>query len=479
MKIAAAYIRVSTEDQAEYSPAAQLVEIRRYAEKNGFVIPDEYIYVDEGISGRTDHREAFQRMISTAKQKDKPFDAILLWKFSRFARNREDSIVYKSMLRRKGIDVISITEPTGNGGPTDVLMEAMIEAMDEYYSINLSQEVKRGMTEKARRGGLQSNPSFGYKVKDHRLVPHETEADIIREIFRRWNAGEGLRDLAWWVNDQGITTHRGNKFENRTIEYILRNPVYIGKLRWNPTGRTRRKFDNPNIILADADHEPLIDMETWETAQDRMDTQKALHPYHAKPSYDRKDWLAGVVRCAACGATLVFSKPHYFICNNYVRGQCRHTQHVPVDRLHQAVIDRLWFDAHSINDIDCTVVRAAGAPDERAQIEKQLAILDRKKARAREAYLAGADTVEEYKETRSAIEKQVQDLNNQLASLEDAQDKSSISELLKSKIATRLAVLENPNVGIPEKFEAINSIIDRCIFDRDKNLLEITYRLMM
>ena len=165
MKTAAAYIRVSTEDQVEYSPASQLEKIREYAKRNDYILPEEYIFMDEGISGRnTVKRTAFNRMIGTAKTKPKPFDAILLWKFSRFARNREDSIVYKSMLRKQcGIDVISISENVGDD-KMSVIIEAMIEAMDEYYSINLAEEVKRGMTEKAGRGQAVTIPSFGYDI---------------------------------------------------------------------------------------------------------------------------------------------------------------------------------------------------------------------------------------------------------------------------------------------------------------------------
>ena len=86
IKIAAAYIRVSTEDQVEYSPASQLEKIKEYAKRNGYILPEEYIFRDEGISGRnTKKRVEFNRMIGIAKQKPKPFDTILLWKFSRFA----------------------------------------------------------------------------------------------------------------------------------------------------------------------------------------------------------------------------------------------------------------------------------------------------------------------------------------------------------------------------------------------------------
>ena len=147
MIIAAAYIRVSTDDQTELSPDSQIKNIREYAKSHDMIVPDEYIFRDDGISGRTaTKRPDFNRMIATAKQKTKTFDVILVWKFSRFARNREDAVVYKSMLKKLGIDVVSISEPVGDD-KMSVLIEAMIEAMDEYYSINLSEEVNRGMLE--------------------------------------------------------------------------------------------------------------------------------------------------------------------------------------------------------------------------------------------------------------------------------------------------------------------------------------------
>ena len=206
-KIAAAYIRVSTDDQVEYSPDAQLVEIRKYAASHGYILPQDYIFLDEGISGKhTEKRPEFNRMIGIAKCKPRPFDAILLWKFSRFARNREDSIVYKSMLRKDlGIDVISISEPLADD-KMSILMEAMIEAMDEYYSVNLAEEVKRGMTEKARRGGLQSTPAFGYRVEHNRLVPVPEEAALVRSIFERFISGQGLFPIAKWLNEMGVKT---------------------------------------------------------------------------------------------------------------------------------------------------------------------------------------------------------------------------------------------------------------------------------
>ena len=164
MKIAAAYLRVSTEEQDEYSLDSQLKMIREYANKNDYIVPDEYVFVDDGISGRTaKKRNAFQSMIAQAKEKDRQFEAILLWKFSRFARNQEESIVYKAMLRKLGVSVISISEPLPDG-PFASLIERIIEWMDEFYSIRLAGEVKRGMQEKASRGEPVTIAPFGYRM---------------------------------------------------------------------------------------------------------------------------------------------------------------------------------------------------------------------------------------------------------------------------------------------------------------------------
>ena len=146
LKIAAAYIRVSTDDQEEYSPDSQVRLIREYARKNGYLLPEEYVFQDDGISAATARkRPAFNRMIALAKEKERLFDAILVLMFSRFARNREESVLYKGLLRKQGISVISVKEPAVDG-PFGTLIESIIEWFDEYYLINLSAEVKRGMS---------------------------------------------------------------------------------------------------------------------------------------------------------------------------------------------------------------------------------------------------------------------------------------------------------------------------------------------
>ena len=198
MRTAAAYIRVSTDDQLEYSPDSQLLQIRRYAKDNGFLLPQQWVFVEEeGRSGRqSSKRPEFLRMIAAAKQSPKPFDAILVWKYSRFARSRQDSIVYKSMLRKElGIDVISVSEYLGDDKMA-IITEAIIEAMDEFYSVNLAEEVTRGMAEKARRGQPLTYAPFGYRIEDKRYLPDPVTAPLVQMIFADFLAGMGYREIA-------------------------------------------------------------------------------------------------------------------------------------------------------------------------------------------------------------------------------------------------------------------------------------------
>ena len=479
-KIAAAYIRVSTEDQVELSPASQLVEIRKWAASHGYIVPEEYVFADEGISGRkVVGRDAFRQMIGTAKQKPKPFDAILLWKFSRFARNRDDAVMYKSILRKQlGIEVLSISEPMAEG-KMGIITEALIEAMDEYYSINLAEEVKRGMEEKHRRGELQSSPSYGYRVENNTLVPVEPEASHVKEIFRRFVSGEGAYPISRYLNDIGARTHRGNRFENRTVEYILRNPVYIGKLRWNPSGRTRRDFENPGIVLVDGKHEPLIDAETFDAAQKRMAELKAVWKYHGRPIEAKKDWLSGLVRCASCGATMIWSKPHYWKCNNFVRASCKTSQHISDELLKDAVIRRLQMDVDGSADLFFSVSRATDGGDaELSSLQSARDSAARRLDRLRDAYLSGADTVEEYKAAKLSTQRQIAELDEKISRYQKETSAAATSAELQKRLRSALKTLTSDRATVAQKHAAAQSVIDYAVWNKAENLLQIHYRLI-
>ena len=137
------YARYSSDNQREESIEGQLRECKAFAEKNDIQIIETYI--DRALSARTDRRPDFQRMIKDSS--GKRFEVVIVWKLDRFARSREDSVVYKAILKRAGVEVVSIREPLAEGSYSGV-MEAIYESFAEAYSVNLSQEVKKGMTEK-------------------------------------------------------------------------------------------------------------------------------------------------------------------------------------------------------------------------------------------------------------------------------------------------------------------------------------------
>lgn len=235
MQFGAGYIRVSTDNQDEYSPEAQKRLILEYAKKHDIVINKQHIFEDIGISGtNAAKRASFQDMIALAKSKEHPFDVILVWKFSRFARNQEESILYKSLLKRSGVSVISVSEPIIDG-PFGSLIERILEWMDEYYSIRLSGEVRRGMMQKALNGGYNGSIPYGYVMgKDNTPVPVPEQIHVVKNIFDLYvNQNRSISSISMILNNAGYQTTRGNRFERRIVRYILENPFYTGKIRWN------------------------------------------------------------------------------------------------------------------------------------------------------------------------------------------------------------------------------------------------------
>ncbi len=478
MKTAAVYIRVSTDDQIEYSPDAQLREIKKYATNNDMIINDKFVFVDEGISGRsTKSRPAFNKMIGTAKTKPKPFDVILLWKFSRFARNREDAVVYKSMLRKQlGIEVVSVSENIGDD-KMSVLIEAFIEAMDEYYSINLAEEVKRGMTEKALRGGLQTTASFGYdKKKEQPMIINELEAPWVKYIFERYLAGDSQWKIAQDLSARGVRTKRGNKFDNRGIEYILNNPIYIGKVRWTPAGKTvgKRIYDSKDTIIKHSDHEPIISEDLFNQVQELLAAKKKSRKKYQKPTELKKHWLSGIVKCSDCGSSLTYQRStNTFQCYKYAKGQCRHSHSISARKLEEAFI--IGIEQVTIDDEFIRANKVVTKTSDTTLMEKQIKRLEGLFERAKIAYLEGIDTIDEYKVNKTKIAKEIDAAKKALDQAQPKEDLPSVEEV-QDKI-DNLAKLLKSDIDNATKNLAIAQIVDKSTFDKVNNKLDIFFYL--
>lgn len=477
MKIAAAYIRVSTDDQLEYSPDSQIKVILQYAKQNDYEIPSDFIFrEEEGRSGRkAEKRPEFLRMIATAKQKPAPFEAILCWKFSRFARNQEESIVYKSMLRKDGVDVISVSEPLADG-PFGGLIERIIEWMDEYYSIRLSGDVKRGMTECVSRGNPVSVPPFGYRLVNKQLVPDSDEAAIVGKIFDDFAAGVPSKSIAVQLNSLGVKSHRGNEMENRTIDYIINNPVYLGKIRWTPTGRTMRNYHNPDTMVTDGNHSPIITQLQWDAAQAKSAEYKQIYRKYYKPAQNKNAlMLSGIARCSSCGGALISGgSTNSYQCCRYAHGQCTVSHAIRYNKLDIAVIDEIERDSCidlSRLHIECR--KSSPLPNiEHGRVVEQIKKNEIKLQRCKEAYQDGIDTIDEYRKNKAELQNTILTLKASLDVQEPAPiDPQKFHNILLQAVPT----LRSENVSNQSKNTLLRSFVDHIVFDRENSSIQIYY----
>lgn len=458
-RIGALYIRVSTDDQAELSPDAQKRLLLDYAKKNGIIISNDFIF-SESVSGRhVQKRPEFQRMIGIAKQPSHPIDVILVWKYSRFARNQEESIVYKSMLKKDHVEVISVSEPLIDG-PFGSLIERIIEWMDEYYSIRLSGEVLRGMKEKALRNGYQSSPCLGYEAVGHGKPFQINEAEYamvsyIMDLYDNQNMDETA--IARKCNDLGYKTKRGNPFERRTIDRILQNPFYCGIVSWNGV-----EFEGA--------HEVRISKERFDRRQRLIASRK--RPMKARNVSTCKHWLSGLLKCSVCGATLSYTgngKCPYFQCWKYAKGFHKTSVALSVKKAEEAVI--AYFD-QILSGTDFTYVRKdQPATDETAaieQLQKELSKLSARENRIRDAYESGIDSLEEYKANKERLISNRLQFETELEKLRKEQEEKEVNkEDVLHEIKSLNDILKNSDVSYEEKGTLIRTIVDQIVYDKE------------
>ena len=345
---AALYARVSSDRQdVDLSVAAQLRALRDYAEKNGYVVAREYI--DEAESGRIADRPQFRRMLDEASLADSPFQEILVWKFSRFTRKREHAVAFKSMLRKRGIRVTSITEHADDS-PTGKLMEAIIESLDEFYSENLAQEVLRGMREAASRGFWISTYSpYGYRkvpVQDGAKKRPKLELDppadgVVRRIFQMALLGTSTLDITKTLNREGIASPQGSRWTKTTIHRILTNETYTGTLIWGS-----RAKDNVPPVRVDNAFPAIVSRDEFERVSAILGSKAPakIHPRRAASPY----LLSGIVRCETCGKALTAHEAKsgqftYYVCHSLLKrgqGACD-TPRLNSKRFERMIIDSI------------------------------------------------------------------------------------------------------------------------------------------
>ena len=346
--LVALYARVSSDRQdVDLSVSAQLRALREYAEKNRYLVAREY--VDEAESGRIADRPQFRKMLDEASKPEAPFKEILVWKFSRFTRKREHAVAFKSMLRRRGVRVVSITEQADDT-PTGKLLEAIIESVDEFYSENLAQEVTRGMREAASRGfWITPKAPYGYRkvyvqdgAKKRPKLDLNPPADgVVRRIFDMALQGKSTLDITKTLNSEGIASRRGKRWLKSAVHTVLNNETYTGAVVWGIAA----KDGVPPVRVEDA-HPAIVSKSEFRRVRKLLDSRapKKVHPRRASSPY----LLSGLVRCETCGKALIASEAKsgrytYYVCHSLLKkgkGTCE-TPRLNSKRFEGVIVDNI------------------------------------------------------------------------------------------------------------------------------------------
>lgn len=485
-KTGAIYIRVSTDKQEELSPDAQLRLLMDYAKTNHTDIPMEYIFQDNGISGRkANKRPAFQQMIALAKSKEHPIDTIIVWKFSRFARNQEESIVYKSLLKKNNVDVVSVSEPLIDG-PFGSLIERIIEWMDEYYSIRLSGEVMRGMTQNALRGHYQGDAPIGYRSPGNKKPPEKDPKTIQIPIAMKdlLLSGSSLLQIARKLNEQGYRTKHGNLWDARGVRYVLENPFYTGISRWNYTDRGRQLKPADEVIYTKGNWEPLWDKATLEEIKKHLAMN--MRKTKSRDVSAAKHWLSGLLICSSCGGTLAYSgtkNSRGFQCWKYTKGFCNKSHYIGIHPIEKMVIEYLESVLHSPAIVYTVISSASADADSKlADLEKQLQKVENKEKRIKAAYLNEIDTLEEYKANKAALleERATIEKNIKLLTVSNADmSKEEMDKKMKQNISALLAVLQDDSADYVQKGNMMRNVVDHIVFDRGNTSLDMFLKLVI
>ncbi len=454
------YVRVSTHDQEEVSPDSQKKLLREYAKKNDIIILK--IFYELGVSGRkADKRPEFQKMISLCKTDEHPVDLILVWKFSRFARNQEESIVYKSLLKKQhNIDVVSISEPLIDG-PFGSLIERIIEWMDEYYSIRLSGEVLRGMKEKAQQAGYQMVPPLGYQAVGggRPFVINEKEYEIVDFMTNQFDTYDmDFTAIARELNAMGYLSRRGCPFESRTVERVLTNPFYYGLVSWED-------------ITFIGTHEVRITKECFDKRMQKI--QQKYRPSRRRNISTCKHWLSGLLKCGYCGATLAYNGANIncpsFQCYRYSKGIHKGSCCISEKKITEAVYKYFEKLLNGMN-FEYTYhppesVEIKGKQD---SFTKELEKLNTREQRIRIAYENGVDTLEEYRENRARLKKVREELEARISDFQPSSPATTPSRQdVLSKVKTVYDVIRNPDIDFPTKGTLMRSLVEDIVYDKE------------
>lgn len=407
------YARFSSHKQGEQSIEGQIAAARAYADARGYQIIHEYI--DRAMTGRNDNRDEFQQMLSDCAKKQ--FSVIIVWKVDRFGRNREEITFNKYHCKKHGARVEYVAENMGEG-PESVILESVLEGMAEYYSLQLSQNIRRGNRENAKKCKFTGGRvPLGYKLnKDHQFEIDPDTAPLVRRIYAMYAGGQTISEIIVQLNAEGLRTGQGNPYTKNSLRTILKNEKYIGIY----------DFKNGEIRIEDG-VPAIVDKDVYYKVQKLL----AVNQRAPAARWSRTDYLlTNKLFCGSCGAQMVGesgtgksgTKYSYYLCINHKRGNTCGRKAIRQDWLEPFVLTQireLVMDDEVIEHITDNVWayylsqdqqrdKVAGLKAQAAEVEKAINNLMR-------AIEAGMPLTEMTKNRLSELDGQLQALNTAIA----------------------------------------------------------------
>ena len=341
------YARVSTVKQAEkeLSVQSQLEKCMAHAQSLGADI--KKVFTDEGISGTSDNRPAFQQAITYCENFD--IDYFICWSTSRFARNSLEAKLNKRRLAESNTKIAYVSQNIDEGD-SGFIYEGILELFDEYYSRQISQDTKRSMIANAQKGyfnggyvtfGYEQEPVAGEKKKT-RLVPNPLETGTVNRIFELKLSGYGGKQIAELLNTEG-RLNRGKRWNKTTILELLRNERVVGRVAFGKKGR-QGALPRSEWIVVDS-HEPIVSYETFDAVQEMMDKQtKSAVREEGSPKSTR--FFTGMLKCGKCGQSMKIERAkgatkvyYYYNCGTKKAGMgCENR------RINSAIFDPWMID---------------------------------------------------------------------------------------------------------------------------------------
>lgn len=331
--VAVIYARYSSHNQRDVSIDQQVKAINEFADRSELKVIS--VYADRAISGTTDNRPEFQRMIEDAKAG--AFQYVIVYTMDRFARDRYDSITYKRVLKDYGVRVLSAMENISDD-PSGILLESVLEGLAEYYSRELSQKIRRGLNDNASKCMVASSIPFGYmKGPDGKFAVHPEESVIVKEIFDRILHKESYIDIARDLNERGIKTKTKTEW-NRSSFKFLTNERYMGIYIYKD-------------IRVEGGMPALIDPETFYAVQ--AEVERRNMPKGQQVNRRRREntmyLLTGKCYCACCKGAMVGKSGTgrhggfftYYACRNHFQNHTCDMKQVKKDGLEQFVAGAL------------------------------------------------------------------------------------------------------------------------------------------